>query len=154
MEPRGDTGALRTLIDREHLAVTVYKRQIGAFRKWPQIDRWLEEGAANEEWHRDGITARLREFGGRPSVLRFFFALAGGVIGLGSRVTGKRMLLKIDIGVERLAVKHYTTFLGRYSWDDETRVMLEKMRHDEEIHIQHWEQGLDMLRGMNRTAGG
>jgi demethoxyubiquinone hydroxylase (CLK1/Coq7/Cat5 family) len=147
IEPSGSVQALRTLVNREHLATRVYRRQIGAFKNLLEVDNWLRAASANEQEHIDHISARLTDFEGRPSALGSFFSLVGGIMGLVTRLLGQRLLLRADIAVERMAVKHYTECLAKYEWDEMSRGLLMHLRSEEEGHIERWERALSMLPG-------
>jgi hypothetical protein len=61
IEPSGSVQALRTLVNREHLATRVYRRQIGAFKNLLEVDNWLRAASANEQEHIDHISAHYTE---------------------------------------------------------------------------------------------
>jgi demethoxyubiquinone hydroxylase (CLK1/Coq7/Cat5 family) len=64
--------------------------------------------------------------------------MVGFVFGFGSRILGKKAMLKTGIWVESKAVHHYAQLLEGVDWDDETRKVIEKDQADEDGHISRW----------------
>jgi len=127
---------LRTLHNLELMAKTIYAFQMT--RKKDDLNLQLIAAMANEMTHYQDFQIKLYEYGFRPYKFRWVWWFVGLFFGLGSRLLGRRMILKTGIWVEKKAVHHYGELL-KADWDDETRKVIEKDRHDEEIHIRHWE---------------
>jgi len=129
---------LITLHNLERMAVNIYRSQI---TKQPvKENTQLISAMLNEMTHVQDFQMKLYEFGFRPSVLRYFFALSGQVMGYSSRILGLKRVLKTDIWVEKEAIKHYNKLLGTIDWDPDTRKVLEKNRADEQEHVKRWEK--------------
>jgi demethoxyubiquinone hydroxylase (CLK1/Coq7/Cat5 family) len=142
-----ELAALRLLLNREVLAVEVYRRQIWRFRGRKDIAEKLQRAMENEQEHAINLKARLSALNGAASrlgILYYFFGAL--VLGFSPTLLGKRITLKNDIWVEKLAVKHYSNFLTQTAFTDETKALLEKNKQDEERHIKTWSDSLSMLR--------
>lgn len=133
---------LQTLHNLELMATTIYAFQI---TKNPgELNRQLVSAKCNEMTHYQDFDVKLYEYGYRPFKLRWIWWFAGLTFGLGSRILGIKTILKTDIWAEKKAVHHYGKLL-EIEWDDETREIIRKNRHDEEIHIMHWTELLREL---------
>ena len=66
--------------------------------------------------------------------------IVGFCFGFGSRLIGKKAILKTGIWVETKAINHYSELLETIDWDDDSRKMIEKDRADENGHIKRWEK--------------
>ena len=127
---------LLTLHTLELMAQTIYKFQI---TKEPnELNRRLIAAMCNEMTHYQDFQVKLYEYGFRPSVFRAAYWLVGFVFGFGSRLLGKKAILKTGIWVETKAVHHYGQLLEKINWDDYTRAIVEKDQADEHGHIEHW----------------
>ena len=128
---------LITLHNLERMAVNIYRGQI---TKQPvKENTQLISAMLNEMTHVQDFQMKLYEFGFRPCILRYIFALFGLVMGCSSRILGLKMALKTDIWVEKEAVKHYTKLLRTIDWDQDTRKIMEKDLADEQEHVKRWE---------------
>lgn len=127
----------------ETMAVNIYKFQIS--KKETGHDLQLIVAMANEMTHLQDFQVKLYEYGFRPSRLRFLYWLAGFGFGFFSRVIGQKVVLKTDIWVEEMAVRHYQELLREIEWDDEIRKVIEKNQADEFGHIQRWQVLLKRL---------
>jgi len=142
-----ELAALRFMLNREVMAVEIYRRQIWRFGGRKEIAEKLQRAMENEQEHVINLKARLAALGGGPSRLSFIFYLSGAlVMGFGPALLGKRITLKCDIWFERLAVKHYNRFLAQTAFTDETKALLERNKQDEEKHIKTWSDSLSMMR--------
>ncbi|OQY05537.1 MAG: hypothetical protein B6I25_05500 [Planctomycetales bacterium 4572_13] len=128
--------ALLTLHTLELMASTVYKFQITGQRS--EMNRQLIAAMCNEMGHYQDFQIKLYEYGFKPSKLRWFFWFVGFAFGFGSRLLGKRAMLKVGVFVESKAVDHYAHLLAEIDWDDETRKVVEKDAADEDGHINRW----------------
>ena len=135
--------ALLTLHTLELMAVNIYRYQITGARD--EINRRLTEAMINEMSHLQDFQRKLFEYGWRPSRLRWAYWIVGWVFGAFSRALGTAARLRTGIWVESKAVRHYSELLEQVDWDEETRLMIEKNRDDESIHIESWKQLLSSL---------
>ena len=127
---------LLTLHTLELMASTVYKFQITAERS--EMNRQLIAAMCNEMGHYQDFQIKLYEYGFKPSKLRWAYWFVGFAFGFGSRLLGKRAMLKVGVFVESKAVDHYGHLLAEIDWDDETRKVVEKDQADEDGHINRW----------------
>lgn len=131
---------LRTLHTLELMAQTIYKFQLT--RERSEMNSLLVAAMCNEMGHYQDYQVKLYEYGFRPSILRGAYWLVGFVFGFGSRLLGRRAVLKTGIWVESKAVHHYAQLLETIDWDDETREVIEKDQADEGGHISRWKSML------------
>lgn len=129
---------LLTLHTLELMAQTIYKFQIT--KESNQLNRRLIAAMCNEMTHYQDFQVKLYEYGFRPSIFRAAYWFVGFVFGYGSRLLGKKAVLRIGIWVETKAVHHYGQLLETIEWDDETRKIIEKDQADEHGHIRHWKE--------------
>lgn len=134
---------LRTLHTLELMAQTIYKFQLTKDRS--EMNGLLVAAMCNEMGHYQDFQIKLYEYGFRPSLLRWTYWLIGFAVGFGSRLLGKRAVLKTGIWVESKAVHHYAQLLETIEWDDETRKVIEKDQADEDGHICRWRGLLDTM---------
>lgn len=132
---------LRTLHTLELMAQTVYKFQVTKERS--EVNRQLVAAMCNEMGHYQDFQVKLYEYGVRPSIVRWAFWVVGFVFGFGSRLLGKKAILKTGIWVESKAVNHYAELLENIEWDDATRTIIEKDQADEDGHINRWKTMLE-----------
>jgi ubiquinone biosynthesis monooxygenase Coq7 len=125
--------ALHTL---ELMAQTIYKFQIAKVRD--DFNRQLVAAMCNEMTHYQDFQVKLYEYGLRPSILRAAYWMVGFCFGFGSRLLGRKAILKTGIWVESKAVHHYAELLETIDWDDDTRRVIEKDQADEDGHINRW----------------
>jgi demethoxyubiquinone hydroxylase (CLK1/Coq7/Cat5 family) len=129
--------ALRTLHTLEIMAAKIYACQITA--KPCLLNTALTAAMCNEMTHMQDFQTKLYEHGFKPSKLRWAYWMVGYVFGLGSRLLGKRSMLKTGVWVESKAVRHYAELLAAVEWDVETKAVIEKDQADEAGHIARWE---------------
>ncbi len=127
---------LRTLHTLELMAQTIYKFQISGERS--EMNGMLIAAMCNEMGHYQDFQVKLYEYGFRPSILRAAYWMVGFAFGYGSRLLGRKTILKTGIWVESKAVHHYAQLLETIEWDDETRKVIEKDQADEDGHISRW----------------
>jgi ubiquinone biosynthesis monooxygenase Coq7 len=135
--------ALRTFHSLEIMAVNTYRFQITTSDD--PLNRELIAAMCNEITHVQDFTVKLYEYGLTPCLARWAWWLVGFVIGFGSRLLGKKAILKTGIFVETKAVHHYAELLAAADWDDDTRRIIEKDQADEDGHIQNWTRYLSEL---------
>jgi ubiquinone biosynthesis monooxygenase Coq7 len=131
---------LRALHTLELMAQTIYKFQITKERS--EMNGLLVAAMCNEMGHYQDFQIKLYEYGFRPSRLRAVYWLVGFGVGFGSRILGRRAVLKTGMWVESKAVHHYAQLLETVDWDDETRKVIEKDQADEDGHISRWKSML------------
>jgi ubiquinone biosynthesis monooxygenase Coq7 len=135
--------ALQTFHTLETMAVSIYKFQIT--KEPSELNRQLTAAMCNEMTHLQDFQVKLYEYGFRPGILRVAYLMVGFVFGFGSRLLGKKAMLKTGIWVESKAVKHYTELLEAVEWDEQTRKMIEKDQADENGHISRWRNLLGQI---------
>jgi demethoxyubiquinone hydroxylase (CLK1/Coq7/Cat5 family) len=94
----------------ERFAVQVYRKQIWAFRRLEIADK-LKDAAANEQEHADALNKRIVELGGSLSRTGIVYQIAGILLGYITVFSGKVCLLKVDLFIEKHAVRDYGNFL-------------------------------------------
>jgi len=127
---------LLTLHTLELMAMTIYKFQLTAERS--EMNRQLIAAMCNEMGHYQDFQIKLYEFGFKPWKLRWAYWFVGFAFGFGSRLLGKKAMLKTGIWVESKAVTHYAELLETIDWDEDTRKVVEKDQADEDGHINRW----------------
>lgn len=132
---------LLTLHTLELLALTIYRFQITS--EDCELNRQLIAAMCNEMGHYQDFQVKLYEFGLKPSLIRWAYWIVGFVFGFGSRILGKKAILKTGIWVETKAVHHYAQLLETIDWDEDTRKVIEKDQADEDGHINRWKQTLE-----------
>ncbi len=127
---------LLTLHTLETMAQNIYKFQIT--NQPTEHNRQLIAAMCNEMTHLQDFQVRLYEYNLKPSKLRWAYWLVGFAFGFGSRLLGKKTILRTGIWVETKAVHHYAQLLETIEWDDDTRKVIEKNQADEDGHINRW----------------
>jgi ubiquinone biosynthesis monooxygenase Coq7 len=128
--------ALITFHNLETMATNIYRYQVT--KEKSELNRLLIAAMLNESCHIQDFEVKLYEYGFRPSILRYAYAILGFGFGFGSRILGKKAMLKLGVWVETKAVAHYAELLEHVEWDEETRQMIEKDQADEDLHISRW----------------
>ena len=132
---------LLTLHTLELMAITIYRFQITSEKS--EFNRQLIAAMCNEMTHYQDFQVKLYEFGFKPNPLRWAFWIVGFTFGFGSRIFGKKAILKTGIWVESKAVDHYAELLKTIDWDEDTRKIIEKDQADEDGHISRWKTMLE-----------
>jgi demethoxyubiquinone hydroxylase (CLK1/Coq7/Cat5 family) len=132
---------LRTLHTLELMASTIYRFQLT--RQRTELNRQLVAAMCNEMGHYQDFQIKLYEYGFTPNKFRWAYGFVGFVFGFGSRLLGKRAMLKTGIWVETKAVRHYAELLDTIDWDPETRRVIEKDQADENGHVSRWKAMLE-----------
>lgn len=138
--------ALQTFHTLEIMATKVYACQIS--REPCSLNISLTAAMCNEMTHMQDFQTKIYENGLRPSRLRWMYWIVGYVLGVGSRLLGRRSVLRTGVWVETKAVRHYARLLDSVDWDAETRAMIEKDQADESGHIEHWQSLLREARSV------
>lgn len=134
---------LLTLHTLELMAATIYRFQITGEKS--ELNTQLIAAMCNEMTHYQDFQVKLYEFGFKPSLIRLAYWIVGFTFGFGSRIMGKKAILKTGIWVESKAVRHYAELLDNIDWDDETRKVIEKDQADEDGHIGRWKKMLGQI---------
>ena len=127
---------LLTLHTLELMATTIYRFQITGENC--DLNRQLIAAMCNEMTHHQDFQVKLYEFGFKPRLTRIAFWGVGFMFGFGSRLLGRKAILKTGIWVESKAVRHYAELLDTIDWDEDTRKIIEKDQADEDGHIDRW----------------
>ena len=135
---------LLTLHTLELMATTIYRFQITGDKS--ELNRQLIAAMCNEMTHYQDFQVKLYEFGFKPNPLRWAFWIVGFTFGFGSRLLGRKALLKTGIWVESKAVQHYAELLETIDWDEDTRKVIEKDQADEDGHINKWRTLLGQIK--------
>lgn len=135
--------ALLTLHTLELMAQNIYKFQLTS--EPCEHNRQLIAAMCNEMGHYQDFQIKLYEFGFKPFKLRWAYWLVGFTFGFGSRILGKKAILKTGIWVETKAVDHYAELLETIDFDDDTRRVIEKNQADETGHINRWKKMLELM---------
>jgi len=128
----------------ELMASSIYKFQITS--QPDEFNRQLIAAMGNEMTHYQDFQIKLYEYGWKPSKCRWAYWLVGFTFGFGSRLLGRKMILKTGIWVETKAVHHYSELLSGVDWDEDTRRVIEKDQADEDGHIDRWKKLLENYR--------
>lgn len=135
---------LLTLHTLELMAQTIYRFQITSENC--ELNRQLVAAMCNEMGHYQDFQIKLYEYGLKPSLFRWAYWVVGFVFGFGSRILGKKTILKTGIWVETKAVHHYAQLLETIDWDEDTRKVIEKDQADEDGHINRWKHTLEQMK--------
>jgi len=128
--------SLLDLHNLEIMAVNVYRFQISC--RFPELKVSLIAAMKNEVGHVQDYLVKLYEYEFRPAWYRWAFWLLGAVIGFGSKISGKRTILKAGIWTESKAISHYKELLESASWDEETYQIIDQDCQDEIAHLNLW----------------
>ena len=133
---------LHTLHTLELMAMTIYRFQINK-KNNSEFNRQLIAAMCNEMTHYQDFQIKLYEYGFRPRLTRIVYWFVGFGFGFGSRLLGRRAILKTAVWVEAKAVRHYTELLDTIDWDPDTKKVVEKNQADENGHINRWRKLLE-----------
>lgn len=125
---------LRKLHTFEVMAVNIYKFQITSENS--DLNQMIIQAMGNEISHVQDFQLKIYEYRGKPNPLRWFFWLAGFVIGFGSRLLGKKAMLKAGIWTEEKAVTDYQKIIASAQWDEQTLAVIKHNLNDEVHHIE------------------
>src|SRR2546421_5080026 len=101
----------------------------------PEVKAALEQAAREEQDHLAWSIERIRELGGRPSLLNPFWYAGSFAIGALAGALGDKWNLAFLAETERQVEQHLSGHLGRLSSQDaRTRAVVEAMRADEARH--------------------
>lgn len=138
---KGIKKGLLTLHTLELMAQNIYKFQIT--KGHSELNRQLIAAMCNEMTHYQDFQVKLLEYGFKPSIFRLAYWMVAFAFGFGSRLLGKRAILKTGIWVETKAVHRYGELLSSIDWDEDSRRIIEKDQADEYGHINRWKNLLE-----------
>ena len=128
----------------ERFATQIYRTQKAAFDD-DLIAQQIADASENERGHVTKLQAQIRALNGRIYPVGLLFQGVGVVLGLITRLSGKRNLMKADIFVESRAVKDYNSFLTAVSFNEDTVKLIRELITDEEVHVINWRKALELL---------
>jgi len=137
--------SLNFMYSMERFATAVYRTQKGLFKE-AEISQKMLHAVDNERQHAVNLKRRIIELSNRPTGLSFLFQAVGSLLGAVSRCSGKALALKIDIVIEKRAVKDYSYFLRTLNLDDKTGLLIKNIIADEELHIKNWKESVELLK--------
>ena len=136
--------SLNFMYSMERFATSIYRFQKSVFKE-AAINEKMIYAVDNESQHASKLRKRIIELNYTPFKLAFLFQMAGTILGCVSKYFGKGLALKIDVLIEKRAVKDYSYFLKTLKLDDETKVLLKNIIADEEVHIKNWQDSIKLL---------
>ena len=110
----------------ERFATQIYLTQTGSFKDEDTV-RKLKDASANERTHVERLRGRIRELRGHVYPFGFLFQFMGIVLGLITRLFGRRNIFRADIFVETRAAKDYGSFLKNVNFDEVTADMIRQI---------------------------
>lgn len=133
-EARHVCGLMRINHTGEVCAQALYQGQ-ALTAKLPEVRQAMEQAADEEIDHLAWCEQRIRELGGRPSLLNpLFYGLSFGIGALAGAISDK-VSLGFVAATEDQVVKHLDEHLAQLPADDaRSRAILEQMREDELQH--------------------
>lgn len=135
-ERRHVAGLMRVNHVGEVCAQALYQGQALTARD-PRARATLEQAAREEQDHLAWSADRIRELGGRPSLLNPLWYAGSLAIGAAAGAMGDRWNLAFLAETERQVEEHLTGHLDRLPPSDvRTRAIVEAMREDEAKHRQ------------------
>ncbi|HEY94514.1 MAG TPA: ferritin-like domain-containing protein [Dehalococcoidia bacterium] len=143
---RWDITSLKFMYNMERFATQIYLTQRRVFdQEW--MLRKLNAAAENEQEHVNVLRKRILELQGNRSHIGFLFQTAARILGSIAGIFGQEFLLKVDVFVEKRAIKDYGTFLNRVKFDEDTIKLINRVIADEVFHKDNWESSIEELTG-------
>jgi rubrerythrin len=127
----------------ERFATQIYRTQKPAFDN--PVAQQLIGASENEREHVNKLHTQIKKLNGRVYPFGLLFQLVGVILGLITRISGKRNILKADIFVEKRAVHDYNGFLKAVRFDKDTAKLIKKIIKEEELHINKWRKARESL---------
>jgi len=137
--------SLNFMYSMERFATAIYRVQKGGFNNTTIFEK-LTYAVDNEHQHALKLRNRIIELGKTPTRLALLFQIAGSMLGGMSRCFSKTLALKVDVAIEKRAVKDYSYFLKTMYFDDATQELIKSIIADEELHIRNWQDSIKMLK--------
>jgi demethoxyubiquinone hydroxylase (CLK1/Coq7/Cat5 family) len=129
----------------ERFATSIYRFQKSFFKE-AEINEKMMYAVENESQHASNLRQRIIELNRTPFQFSFLFQMVGTILGCVSRCFFKELALKIDVLIEKRAVKDYSYFLKTLELDDKTRVLIKNIISDEEVHIKNWQDSIKLIK--------
>ncbi|MFC1847620.1 demethoxyubiquinone hydroxylase family protein [Chloroflexota bacterium] len=139
-----DVLSLNFMYCMERFATQIYRTQKAAFNDEP-IAQQLIDASENEREHVHKLQTQIKKLNGRVCPFGLLFQLIGVILGLLTRLSGKRNLLKVDIFVEARAVKDYNGLLKAITFNADTIKLIRELIADEERHVINWKKARESL---------
>lgn len=118
----------------EVCAQALYQGQAATARD-PSVKQSMERSAQEENDHLDWCETRIKELGGRLSILNPFWYVGSFAIGAAAGIAGDKWSLGFVAETENQVEAHLDSHLAEVPEHDErTRVILEQMKEDEISH--------------------
>ena len=141
--------SLNFMYSMERFATSIYRFQKSVFKQ-PAINEKMINAVDNEAQHASNLRKRIIALNYTPFKLAFLFQMGGTILGCVSRCFSKESALKIDVLIEKRAVKDYSDFLKTLELDDKTKVLIKNIITDEEMHIKTWHDSIKLLKSKPR----
>ena len=138
--------ALNFMCSMERFATEIYRRQRGGFRQKALAEK-LAYAVENESQHASNLKHRILDLKGTPFPLAFLFQAAGCLLGLVRRCMSRTAELRMDVAIEKRAVKDYGYFLRSLQLDDASKSLIRGIIADEEEHVSNWQDGILLVQG-------
>ena len=143
--------ALKMMYNMERFATAIYKAQTRAFREEEMVNR-LTAASLNEQQHVDTLNSQVTKLGGLPSRVGFLFQFAGTISGFVITFFGKVPALRIDVWIEKRAIRDYGNYMQNTQFDEDTAGLLQRIVADEERHVATWQDSIARLKpGTDKT---
>lgn len=128
----------------ERFATQIYRTQMATFNG-TMIAQQLVDASENEGTHVHKLQTQINKLNGRVYPFGLLFQLMGVILGLITRLSGKRNLLKANTFVETRAVKDYNNFIKDVPFHEDTIKLIRELIIDEEVHIVNWRKARESL---------
>ena len=137
--------SLKFMYNMERFATEIYHIQNRAFQE-KEIKDKLNAATENERQHAVSLKTRSIELKGNPSRLGFLFHTTGCFLGFMTIILGKKFVLKMDIWIEKRAIKDYGKYLINVEFDEESISLIKRIIIDEERHVETWQNCIKTLK--------
>jgi demethoxyubiquinone hydroxylase (CLK1/Coq7/Cat5 family) len=137
--------SLNFMYSMERFATAIYRFQKRVFKE-TAINEKMIYAVDNESQHASNLRKQIIKLNQKPFKLAFLFQTAGTILGCLSRCFSKELALKIDVLIEKRAVKDYSYFLKTLELDDKTKVLIKNIITDEDRHIKNWQDSIKLLK--------
>jgi bacterioferritin len=136
--------SLNFMYAMERFATANYRIQQNGFQE-DVINRRMIQAVENENQHAMMLKTHITGLRKTPLPIAFLFQIAGTLLGLLSKCFGRINTLKIDVAIERRAVRDYGYFLSKIELDNQAKVLIKSIIADEELHIVKWLDSIKIL---------
>jgi hypothetical protein len=138
------TLSLNFMYCMERFATQIYLTQRWAFKGLPFAQQ-LTAAAENEREHVQKLQSEIKRLKSVVYPLGWLFQFIGIILGLTTRLIGKRNLFWADTFVETRAVNDYGIFLRAVNFNAETDKMIRGIITEEEAHIFKWQKARESI---------